>query len=186
MPAASAKPPRAKKRGKLLAIIVAVVAVVAVALTAVVIVLNRSLTPTEQVLHNYFAAIEDRDVNAMFNLSVLGAIPDEDVALLMRARFEQYMRDGVLDMWGLVGNTSHRVQQSTYWPANSVDLPADYRAATQEFAEQGVVIEEFARLLVRYTINATQATHDTSGTFTVVRVGDAWHLMLDPYFFWAQ
>jgi len=185
MPAAPAKKPRRNNR-KLLMTIIAAVAAVAVVLTGVVLALNLRATPTERVLRNYFTAIENRDAEAMLALSVFGAIPYADVAEPIREPFAQYMHEGALDMWGLVSNTSHQVREAVYFPANSVNLPAGFAAAAVEFAAEGIVAEEFAHMIVDYTIHGTANSYDGTGFFSFVRAGNRWYLMQDPYFFRGQ
>ncbi|MCL2194377.1 MAG: hypothetical protein FWB76_00280 [Oscillospiraceae bacterium] len=181
--------PAKKSRGntkKLLIAIIAVVAAVAVALTVVLVVLGNRVTPTERVIRNYFAAIESRDTDAMFNLSAFGAIPYDDIAQPMREPFAQYMRDGLLDLWGVVGSTSHSVGEPTFFAANLAGLPANLAESARELAELSIVAEEFAHMSVTYTIYATAAAYENTGFFTMVRVGGNWYLMLDPYFFRGQ
>jgi len=182
MPAAPEKKSRGNTK-KLLIAIIAVVAAVALALSVVLVVLNLRTTPVERVIRNYFTAIENRNADALFNLSAFGAIPYDDVAQPMREPFEQFMRDGALDMWGVVGSTSHRVETPTFFAANQADLPANFAASIEEFASMSIAIEEFAHMVVQYTIYATAGSYDGTGFFTLVRVGSNWYLMQDPYFF---
>ncbi|MCL2531264.1 MAG: hypothetical protein FWE40_03795 [Oscillospiraceae bacterium] len=180
--------PKKKKTGvnKKIIMLVVVAAVAALALVVAVIALNNRTTPVERVIRNYFAAIENRDADALFNLSAFGAIPYEDIAQPMREPFEQYMRDGLLDLWGVVINTSHRVEEPTFFAANQADLPPNLVTSVEEFAVMSMVAEEFAHMVVHYTINATASSYDGTSFFSLVRFGGNWYLMQDPYFFRGQ
>jgi len=96
------------------------------------------------------------------------------------------MRDGALDMWGVVTGTRHHVEEPVFYAANQANLPPNLVASVEEFAAMSMVAEEFALMVVQYTIYATAGSYDGTGFFTLVRFGGNWHLMQDPYFFRGQ